>query len=631
MKFIWVFFTCFIASNFCYGTTPTIVIDSTFEEITLKNNFEFQIIDDNTTSEFQICDAKILVLGTINKEVVLQSFLYNSTSKKQEIVIDISNPNLDHFVIQTYTQDELQDIVEFGDKFKFSKRPYNHRNYIYNLTLKPNEELQLIVKVKPQREAFFLPLTITSKESFQKSSTKSNLLLGVIIGVFFIYICIIFALYFIDGNKLFLFYAIIDLSVLIYIIYDTGIGFQYIWSKWPFVQDLIIVLAGTGYVSGMISFGREFLSTRIKYPKYDKLLQVFNVVVFISFSIILIYYFIVGNLINIPVLILNIMLLLFGVIIIGLGVITYVQSKRRQGIWFLVLFLIQFVMWFFVLNQRMYWGINVLSADNIIYNFLPFKTAIPHYLLINFMIETVIVSGIIAYSFQDVLNEYNISKKKMEDINQESIKAFIHGQEEERHILAEQLKSEIGIDLRNIKKQLQAIKKNKDVNKGFDLAVEQIDDVENDLEGITSDYVVDWSDISMKEIVDRVLGQLKMALPDVEINFNFKENDAFSNINNLIKLNLYRILQEVCNNIIKHANANKVIADVSIHKNLLEIKIKDNGVGFNFNASILRKGIGLRNIDTRVKALNGHLDIVPVKDEGTVVLMQIPIETKSAE
>jgi signal transduction histidine kinase len=608
--------------------TPVIEVNENFTEVSLKNNFEYKVEDvASSDTLFRTIDKRNLVLGQLNKEVVLQTLVVNTAQVKRQLVVQIANSNLNHFVIQTYQGEHMLEIEEFGDHFKFHQRSYKHRNFIYHFEALPNDTLKIVIKVKPQKEAFYLPLTISSRAYFLKNSTKDQLILGGIIGMFSLYILIIFALYFATRNKLFLFYGLIDLCLLGYLIYDSGIGYQYIWFRWSFMQDLIVIVVGTGYVIGLISFGREFLSTRVKYPKYDLLFQVFIGIALISFLTILVLEFFTGAPLTIPILILNLLFVLFGFVISGLGIVTYMQSKRRQGFWFLILFMVQSIMWFFVLNQRMYWGIHLLSADSVIYNFLPVKTAIPHYLLFNFLVEIILVSAIIAYSFQDVLNEYNLSKKKMEEINQESIKSFIHGQEEERKLLSDQLDKKVGRSLVEIKQNIGKILEKSSVHERFESAFAQIQEVEEDLGRIASDYVVDWKSISLKRIVVRVMDQLKMAMPKMTIHLEMDDEADFGEVNDLVKLNLYRILQEICNNVIKHAQATKLSASFKMtdHHQLL-VEITDNGVGFEYHDDILHKGIGLRNIDTRVKTLNGRLTIQPKQNEGTHIKIRIPIE-----
>ncbi len=89
------------------------------------------------------------------------------------------------------------------------------------------------------------------------------------------------------------------------------------------------------------------------------------------------------------------------------------------------------------------------------------------------------------------------------------------------------------------------------------------------------------------------------------------------------KLHLFRIIQEQINNILKHAKASKMLVALSKSCNGLQLKIKDNGVGFDVNKC--RSGIGISNITQRVKALNGHFHVASEKGGGTSLIISFPL------
>ena len=91
----------------------------------------------------------------------------------------------------------------------------------------------------------------------------------------------------------------------------------------------------------------------------------------------------------------------------------------------------------------------------------------------------------------------------------------------------------------------------------------------------------------------------------------------------IAKVNIYRILQEAMQNIIKHANAQQVSVDVSLQNSNLIIHIKDDGKGFQVQKK--RKGIGMKNIQSRVQKLKGVLEFTSTIGEGTSVLIKIPM------
>jgi signal transduction histidine kinase len=95
-------------------------------------------------------------------------------------------------------------------------------------------------------------------------------------------------------------------------------------------------------------------------------------------------------------------------------------------------------------------------------------------------------------------------------------------------------------------------------------------------------------------------------------------------IDNTVKINIYRILQESLQNCNKYANATKIKVEFKKQNDNLVLKISDDGVGFNTNRA--KKGIGLQNIKTRTIECEGTLEIKSKKEEGTTIIIVIPIK-----
>ncbi|MGQ7945649.1 tetratricopeptide repeat-containing sensor histidine kinase [Flavobacterium sp. WC2509] len=95
-------------------------------------------------------------------------------------------------------------------------------------------------------------------------------------------------------------------------------------------------------------------------------------------------------------------------------------------------------------------------------------------------------------------------------------------------------------------------------------------------------------------------------------------------IDNTVKINIYRILQEALQNCNKYANASKIKVEFKKLNTSLVLKISDDGVGFNVNRT--KKGIGLQNIKTRTIECEGTLEIKSKKNEGTSIIVIIPIK-----
>jgi len=90
-------------------------------------------------------------------------------------------------------------------------------------------------------------------------------------------------------------------------------------------------------------------------------------------------------------------------------------------------------------------------------------------------------------------------------------------------------------------------------------------------------------------------------------------------------VNLYRIIQEVIHNTVKHAQANQLAIDLNIEKNKLVLKAQDNGVGFNPETLDKNTGLGLRSLLSRTEIMNGTMYLDSKKGSGTAITIEIPL------
>jgi len=92
---------------------------------------------------------------------------------------------------------------------------------------------------------------------------------------------------------------------------------------------------------------------------------------------------------------------------------------------------------------------------------------------------------------------------------------------------------------------------------------------------------------------------------------------------------LYRIVQELLNNIIKHAQASEVIVQFNKAPERLTVTIEDNGRGFDLLENEGKKNAGLETIKSRVNYLNGNISIESSKDMGTTIMMDFLINEEA--
>lgn len=118
---------------------------------------------------------------------------------------------------------------------------------------------------------------------------------------------------------------------------------------------------------------------------------------------------------------------------------------------------------------------------------------------------------------------------------------------------------------------------------------------------------------------------------DIEVEFHNLEQEP--KLSSISKITLYRILQEACYNVIKHAKASKIDVTLSRDEKHLKLTVQDNGCGFDTmklqeSSDMMLCGFGVSMMRERVTLLNGVFRIESVVDEGTTVSVEIPLQEK---
>ncbi|RMG67089.1 MAG: sensor histidine kinase, partial [Bacteroidetes bacterium] len=96
-----------------------------------------------------------------------------------------------------------------------------------------------------------------------------------------------------------------------------------------------------------------------------------------------------------------------------------------------------------------------------------------------------------------------------------------------------------------------------------------------------------------------------------------------------VELALYRMIQELLNNILKHSQATEALLQLNRHADHLSLTVEDNGQGFDPDRLHGQSGLGLANLQSRVQLLQGNLNLESRPGRGTSVFIDIPLSPTS--
>lgn len=231
---------------------------------------------------------------------------------------------------------------------------------------------------------------------------------------------------------------------------------------------------------------------------------------------------------------------------------------------------------------------------------------------------------LLAESEKDLERQKVLSLLKEQELV--SIDAMIAGQEKERQRLANELHDDLGGLLASIKLHFhtlldnEATESNKKFEKTDSLINEAYDKVRAIAHAKNSGVIAKEGFLrSLEEMADKVSIANNLTVTVIEHGLDER-------LENSLELSLFRIIQELITNVIRHSNATEANIHLTKHDDTLNIMVEDNGEGFDSSGITLKSGgMGIKSIDRRVAFLNGTMNIESEVGQGTTVIIEIPI------
>ncbi|NMM47094.1 sensor histidine kinase [Marinigracilibium pacificum] len=234
----------------------------------------------------------------------------------------------------------------------------------------------------------------------------------------------------------------------------------------------------------------------------------------------------------------------------------------------------------------------------------------------------------VAFYQRRMFKQKILLQEKENKYQKELMYSFVNGQEEERKRLAADLHDDIGAMLSTIKMNLNmaSIQKSqpeqgellKETRNYLDQTIQSVRRVSKNLLPIALEK--HGLDTAIRELCERL-----SASGEVFVSYSFRLTTAFPDKDSI---NVFRIIQELVNNAIKHAEADNITVDINDSDEHFIISVSDDGVGFDLEKTTdpmnIEKGIGLANIEGRIKLLNGDWKINTEKNKGTIIRIEIP-------
>ncbi|HEY1031794.1 MAG TPA: tetratricopeptide repeat protein [Flavipsychrobacter sp.] len=222
---------------------------------------------------------------------------------------------------------------------------------------------------------------------------------------------------------------------------------------------------------------------------------------------------------------------------------------------------------------------------------------------------------------QTIQKSYIHQLQKDREISQ--LKAQVRGEEQERQRIARELHDNIASQLWAIKLNVDSMLQNKaQQKKGLNTIFQQLDDATQDIRKTAHNLL---PDLLLEDGLSTAIASLcEKTGRNSRLEVDFQEYGTVPRIHTDIELSLYRMVQELIQNAMKHAkDATHLLVQLSCADTLLNITVEDNGQSAGTEQP---GGIGLQQIRKRVQALKGHFDFQRIPGKGTTAYLELDLQ-----
>ncbi len=240
----------------------------------------------------------------------------------------------------------------------------------------------------------------------------------------------------------------------------------------------------------------------------------------------------------------------------------------------------------------------------------------------SFLIVLIVVSVVLLYFIITIIRYHRRSLR----LSKERIQAEIDTLENERRRIASDLHDELGPLLSAVKLQINNLETTdpEDVvlieksSQHIDSIIKKLREISNDL--MPNTLLRKGLKTAIEEFIDSNQQAYKLPVRFI--------CDQQLQLDQNKEINLYRMVQEILHNTIKHAKATMLIIKISVQDNHLFLMTADNGTGFDYPAKIRDNlGLGLRNLQSRTEVMGGEMSCSSEPGKGTTYTIEIPLQT----
>jgi hypothetical protein len=264
------FLLFFLVNSSSYSAEPVIITDKDIDELHFWKGENIEILEDlDNTIELKdilsgiydkqfIAGTKLPVTRNNNVTYWAKLKIKKLTNDNNLWVLEAYDQSIDE--IEFYVPDENGKYVRYegGDNKPFLIRQYKHKNFVFNIPLKYNQELVVYLKMKSSHNTFFKGV-VRNVRSFIGYALKEYFFLALFYGLVISMIIFNLMQYFLTKSRIYLIYVAYIFSAAMFSASQDGLGHQFIWTAFPEINNLSHQIASFFVITLSLILAYEFL------------------------------------------------------------------------------------------------------------------------------------------------------------------------------------------------------------------------------------------------------------------------------------------------------------------------------------------------------------------------------------
>jgi len=467
----------------------------------------------------------------------------------------------------------------------------------FELNLQPGEEKLLWVRVKKETSYLDFSYSLEDQAYLEGKSSQKTALTSFFIGMVFLLLMINGILFFMTKNRLYVYYIGYSILTVFYTAITTNFAKHVLFPEFRFFSEGRVYTGALWYIALSIFLG-YFLKLKENQPVKHKLIIVLGGINFLliltSISLLVFfrgfefrYFFVLGYII-----------FLASIVVLFWAALTHLKIEKTQAIYALLAFAPQFI-----------WGACLILKT---FEIIP-KSLGDNWMLFMGLYEVFLFGYVLSRNYIDIFLKNNELMQQVIFEKESSLRAISEVQLRERRNIANLIHDNVGSKIAHIIHLFDM--------KNAGLAKQTINELAEDIREISHKILPKALDEgALISSLQSQISSLNAGLTGAKIElfcYDFPDK-----IDEKWIYDLYLIALEVINNAIKHGNAELITIELYKYPKNYHFQFTDDGLGFDLQKT--SKGFGLENIEKRVNYYKGNFEISSVKNEGTIIQINIP-------